>query len=60
MADAVLALPAAIPIKIGGNDNYRKIVLNAIYWTAHLEVPLQGVPSTITPEFLTKNLDNDR
>ncbi len=43
-----------------GNDNFRTIVLNAIYWTAHLEVPEGGVPSHIEPEFLTKNQDNDR
>lgn len=43
-----------------GNDNFRTIVLNAIYWTAKLEVPEGGVPSSIEPEFLKKNLDNDR
>jgi len=43
-----------------GDDNYRKLVLNALYWTAHVEVPLDGVPSTVTPEQLGMNLDNDR
>ncbi len=43
-----------------GNDDFRTIVLNAIYWTAHLEVPKGGVPSSISPEFLKKNLDMDR
>ncbi len=43
-----------------GNDNFRTIVLNAIYWTAHLEIPEGGVPSTIEPAFLEKNLDMDR
>jgi type 1 glutamine amidotransferase len=28
------------------NDDYRKLVLNAIVWTAHVEVPKDGVPST--------------
>jgi type 1 glutamine amidotransferase len=28
------------------NDDYRKLVLNAIVWTAHIEVPKDGVPST--------------
>jgi type 1 glutamine amidotransferase len=28
------------------NDDYRKLVLNAIAWTAHVEVPKDGVPST--------------
>lgn len=27
-----------------GNDNFRKLVLNAIVWTAHAEVPENGVP----------------
>jgi enterochelin esterase family protein len=28
-----------------GNDNFRKLVLNAILWTAKAEVPSEGVPS---------------
>ncbi len=40
-----------------GDHNFRTIVLNAVYWTAHLEVPKQGVPSKVTPELLKKNLD---
>lgn len=28
------------------NDDYRKLLLNAIVWTAHVEVPKDGVPST--------------
>lgn len=43
-----------------GNDNFRTLILNAIYWIAGLEVPEGGVPSQIDPEFLKKNLDNDR
>lgn len=43
-----------------GNPNFRTLILNAIYWTAHLDVPPNGVPSSITPEFLEQNLDNDR
>lgn len=31
-----------------GVENFRKLVLNAILWTAHVEVPEQGVQSTIT------------
>jgi type 1 glutamine amidotransferase len=31
------------------NDNFRKIVLNAIVWTAHVEVPANGVESS-TPD----------
>lgn len=40
-----------------GNENFRKIVLNAILWIAHEEVPANGVESKITPEDLQKNLD---
>ena len=27
------------------NDNFRRVVLNAILWTAHVDVPLSGCPS---------------
>ena len=40
-----------------GNDNFRKLVLNAILWIAKVEVPENGVESTVTPEDLQKNLD---
>lgn len=40
-----------------GNENFRKIVLNAILWIAHDEVPANGVESKITDEDLQKNLD---
>lgn len=40
-----------------GNDNFRKVVLSAILWTAHLEVPPGGASSQVTPEDLKKNLD---
>lgn len=40
-----------------GNDNFRKLVLNAILWTAHMEVPEGGVKSTVTEADLEKNLD---
>ncbi len=40
------------------NDNFRKVVLNAILWTAHVEVPDKGVVSpTPSDEELQKNLD---
>ncbi len=42
------------------NPNFRTLILNAIYWTAQLEVPPNGVPSSITPEFLEQNLDDKR
>lgn len=40
-----------------GNDNARKLVLNAILWTAKMEVPPDGVKSTVTEEQLKANLD---
>ncbi|HEV3004184.1 MAG TPA: family 16 glycoside hydrolase [Pirellulales bacterium] len=39
------------------NDDFRKLVLNALFWTAKAEVPADGVPSTVAPEELAKNLD---
>ena len=39
------------------NDDQRKLVLNAIIWTAKGEVPADGVPSKVTAEDLEKNLD---
>ena len=39
-------------------DNFRKVVLNAIVWTARGDVPKDGVPSDpVTAEMLNKNLD---
>jgi hypothetical protein len=40
-----------------GNDDFRKLVLNAIIWTAKLVVPNSGIQSTVTEEDLKKNLD---
>ena len=40
-----------------GNENFRKIVLNALLWTAHAEVPANGVECAVTEENLKKNLD---
>src|SRR3954468_6823485 len=40
-----------------GNDDQRKLVLNAIVWTAHLEVPASGVESSVTEEELNANQD---
>jgi arylsulfatase A-like enzyme len=42
-----------------GNDNFRKLVLNAIVWAAHVEVPPDGVPSrSLTLEDLEANQDD--
>jgi hypothetical protein len=40
-----------------GNDQQRKLVLNAILWTAKAEVPANGVESKVTEEDLAANLD---
>jgi len=40
-----------------GNENVRKLVLNAILWTAHAKVPKGGVESTVSSEELMANLD---
>lgn len=40
-----------------GDDNFRKVMLNAILWVAKVEVPSDGVQSTVTPEQLVANLD---
>ena len=40
-----------------GNDEFRKVVLNAILWIAKADVPASGVRSTVTAEDLKQNLD---
>ncbi|HYE33070.1 MAG TPA: family 16 glycoside hydrolase [Methylomirabilota bacterium] len=37
--------------------SFRKVVLNALLWTAKAEVPANGVECELTEEDLTKNLD---
>ncbi len=39
------------------DDNLRKVFLNAVVWAARLDVPADGVPSTVTAEQLQQNLD---
>jgi hypothetical protein len=39
------------------DDNFRKLVLNALLWVAKAEVPEQGVPSVVTDEQMKENLD---
>jgi len=43
-----------------GDDNMRKLVLNAILWTAKVEVPASGVVSQPTEAQLQANLDDKR
>jgi len=40
-----------------GDDNKRKLVLNAILWVAKVEVPPDGVQSSVTAADLAQNLD---
>jgi Trehalose utilisation len=40
-----------------GNDNQRKLILNGIVWTAHAEVPPNGIESHPTSDDLAANLD---
>lgn len=40
-----------------GNEDFRRIVLNAILWLAKMEVPAAGVQSKVTAEDLAANLD---
>jgi hypothetical protein len=40
-----------------GDDNYRKVMLNALVWLAKAEVPANGVESTVSEEDLKQNLD---
>ena len=40
-----------------GNDDFRKVVLNAILWSAKINPPAQGVQSTVTADDLKQNLD---
>jgi len=39
------------------NDDQRKLVLNAILWSAKAQVPVDGVASTVTEDDMQANLD---
>jgi hypothetical protein len=39
------------------DDNFRKVVLNALLWICHVEVPADGVQSTVSEEDIKANLD---
>jgi type 1 glutamine amidotransferase len=40
-----------------GNEDFRRLVVNAILWTAKIEVPAQGARVELDPAELNKNLD---
>lgn len=39
------------------DDNYRKVVLNAIAWSAKMPIPEDGIPSKVSDEDMKSNLD---
>ena len=39
------------------DPDFRKLMLNALAWTAGLEVPAEGISSAVTEAELTANLD---
>ena len=39
------------------DDNFRKVVLNALLWICKVEVPKEGVASTVTEDEIRANLD---
>jgi type 1 glutamine amidotransferase len=43
-----------------GNDQFRKLALNAILWVAKADVPAAGVASQLAADQLEANLDNKR
>jgi hypothetical protein len=40
-----------------GDENFRKVVLNALLWIAKAEVPANGVSCQVTEDELKQNLD---
>jgi len=40
-----------------GNDQFRKVVLNALVWLTGAEVPVEGIESKLTPADLDAHLD---
>jgi type 1 glutamine amidotransferase len=44
--------------KFWGNEDFRKVVLNAILWSAKVDVPPNGVECAVAAEDLTKELDD--
>lgn len=40
-----------------GQDDFRTLVLNAILWSAKVDIPSEGIKSKVSPEELEKNLD---
>ena len=43
-----------------GNEDFRRLVVNAILWTAKIDVPPEGAKVDLDPSDLGKNLDDKR
>jgi hypothetical protein len=43
-----------------GDENFRRLVVNAILWTAHVDVPPEGAKVELDPADLEKNLDRKK
>ena len=41
-----------------GDENFRKVVLNAILWIAKVDAPADGVQASATPDEIKENLDD--
>jgi type 1 glutamine amidotransferase len=39
------------------DDNFRKVMLNALLWIAKIEVPANGIESSVSPSQVMENLD---
>ena len=39
------------------NDDFRRLMLNALVWTSGLDVPAEGIASGVTPDDMAANLD---
>jgi hypothetical protein len=46
--------------KTWGDQNFRRIVVNALLWTAKVEIPAGGAACELDPADLKKNLDDKR
>lgn len=42
------------------NDDFRRLVVNAILWSAHVEVPKDGAPCVLAPGAIELHLDDKR
>jgi type 1 glutamine amidotransferase len=43
-----------------GDENFRRLVVNAILWSAKVDVPKDGAPVQLDPSELNRNLDDKR